>query len=262
MSVSVVLITKNEEKIIARCLESIRWADEIIVVDSGSADDTVPIAKRFGAKVILKKWEGYAKQKNFGMSKAKSRWILSLDADEIITAELNEEILSAVHGKNGDYDGFYIPRRTYFYGRLLKHGNIYPDYQLRLFRKGAGKYEETEIHERLVLKGEAGRMKNPMLHYSKDSIKAHVEVMNSYTTLEVKRAIKIGYMPTGYSVLIKPMLYFMKHYIFRAGFLDGFAGLVYYTINSMYIFTREIKIMEAVGVGKFNLMKTLLKRAR
>lgn len=260
MSLSVVLITKNEEKIIARCLESAGWADEIIVIDSGSTDNTASIAKRFGAKVIFKKWEGYAKQKNFGISKAKNQWILSLDADEIITAELKEEIIKTVHG--GGFAGFYIPRRTYFYGCLLKHGNIYPDRQLRLFIKGAGKYEETDIHERFILDGEAGHLKNPMLHYSKDSIKAHVAAMNSYTSLEVKRAVKIGYKPTGYSVLIKPVLYFMKRYIFRAGFLDGFAGLVYYSINAIYIFTREIKIMEESGISKFNLLGTLFKRAR
>jgi len=260
MKISAVIITKNEEKILARCLESVKWADEIIVVDSGSADNTREIAKAFGAKVINRKWEGFARQKNFAIAAAKHPWVLSLDADEVVTDSLKEEIKKTVIA--GAAAGYYIPRRTFFYGRLLKHGSIYPDNQLRLFKKDSGKYEDTEIHERFLLKGNPGFLKNPMSHYSKESVKAHVEAMNKYTTLEVKRAVKIGYRPTGYSVLIKPVFYFMKHYIVKAGFLDGFAGLVYYFVNAMYIFTRELKIMEATGFSKYRLLATLHKRAR
>lgn len=267
--ISAVIIVKNEEKILAQCLDSLAWVDEIIVIDSGSTDRTVKIAKAYGAKVSVRKWEGFAKQKNFSISKVNNPWILSVDADEIVTSGLKEEILK-ITGSGSPFAkvspdkpaGYNIPRRTYFYGRLLKFGNIYPDYQLRLFKKGSGKYEETEIHERFILEGRVENLINPMIHYSKDSVKAHIESMNSYTSLEVKRAVKKGYKPTGYSVLIKPVLYFAKHYIFRGGFLDGFAGLVYYSINSMYIFTTEIKIMEAVGIKNISLLKTIFKKAR
>lgn len=158
--------------------------------------------------------------------------------------------------------GFLIPRRTYFYGCLMRFGKVYPDYQMRLFRKGRGSFEITEIHERLIIDGKAGRLKNPMLHYSKTDIGAHINTVNSYTELEAKRAVKLGYRPTGYSVIIKPFLYFMKHYIWKFGFLDGLAGLVYYSINAAYVFIKEVKAMEAAGIGGIDLMGTIFKRAR
>ena len=264
MKLSVALITKNEEKILARCLEAVSGADEIIVVDSYSTDRTVEIAKAYGAKVFMKKWEGFSRQKNFAISKAKNQWVLSLDADEIATPELKKEICKITGGaaEAAGISGFFIPRRTYFYGCLMRHGKVYPDYQMRLFKKGKGLFEETEIHERLIIDGEAGRLKNPLLHYSKVDISAHISAVNSYTELEAKRAVKLGYRPTGYSVIIKPFLYFMKHYIWKFGFLDGLAGLVYYSINAAYVFLKEVKAMEASGIDSIGLLGTIFKRAR
>ena len=145
--------------------------------------------------------------------------------------------------------------------QMLEIGKVMEE-TLRLSGKNAGKYEETQMYERFMLESKAGYPGNPMFQYSKGGIRAHVESMNKYTSLEVKRSIKTGYMPTGYSVFIKPLLYFMKHYFVKAGFLDGFAGLVYHSINAMYIFTMEIKIMEAAGISGFKLLTTLHKRAR
>jgi len=264
MNLSVVLITKNEEKILARCLEAVSGAGEIIIVDSFSTDRTVEIAKAYGAKVFMKKWEGYSKQKNFAISRAKNPWILSLDADEIVTPELKEEIkeITCGSGSTVEISGFFIPRRTYFYGCLMRHGKVYPDYQMRLFKNGSGSFEETEIHERLIVDGKSGRLKNPLLHYSKTDVGAHISAVNSYTELEAKRAVKLGYRPTGYSVIIKPFLYFMKHYIWKFGFLDGMAGLVYYSINAAYVFLKEVKAMEAAGMESIDLIGTIFKRAR
>ncbi len=274
MKLSVVIITKNEERIISRCLDAVKWADEIIIADSGSTDRTLEIAKRFKAKIFKKTWAGYSKQKNFAISKAKGDWILSLDADEIVTPELKDEIYrviapktplngqSTIDNRKSALNGYFIPRKTYFYGHLMRFGNTYPDSQMRLFKKGKASFEETDIHERAVVEGQAGELKNSMLHYSKTDIASHISAINSYTELEVKKAIKAGYRPTGYSVLIKPLLYFMKHYIWKAGFLDGVPGFIYYNINAMYIFIREVKIMEALGMSKINLLGTILKRAK
>jgi glycosyltransferase involved in cell wall biosynthesis len=281
MKLSVVIITKNEERIIARCLESVKWAGEIVVVDSGSSDDTLNIAKRHGARIYKKKWEGYAKQKNFGISKAKYPWVLSLDADEIITPELKDEITGILGSEDPaagnkaaaalrapsssahpEIAGYFMPRKTYFYGHLMRFGGVYPDYQMRLFKRSKGRFKETDIHEGLIVDGAAGHLKNPALHYSKADIMAHIDTINSYTELEMKKAEKSGYTPTGYSVFIKPSFNFIKYFIFKSGFLDGIYGFIFWSVNSMYIFLREVKIMELKGLDSSNLSSTVFKRAR
>lgn len=238
----------------------LQWADEIIVVDSGSTDDTVKIARRFGAKVYKRKWDGYAKQKNFAISKAKNEWVLSLDADEIVTHELADEI-KAVPDNGAGKNGFFVSRQNMYYGKWLRFGGIYPDRQLRLFRKKAGKYDDVEIHECVVISGDTGNFKNPLIHYTKDTIHEHIDFVNKYTELEAARLFKNGHVPTGYSALIKPKLYFLKHYIFKLGFLDGWQGFVYHMISSMYVFMTEVKVMEKLGMGRIQLLKTLFKRA-
>lgn len=278
MRISAVIIAKNEEKIIGQCLDSLRWADEIILVDSGSADETVKIARKYGAKVFKREWDGYSGQKNFGISKARGEWVLSLDADEIVTGELREEIRKIVQSPGSRVQGgkpetgnrkpelspagYYIPRKSFFYGKELRFGDIYPDYQLRLFKRGSGKYTKTELHERIELDGRAAKLKKPMLHFSKDSVAGHVDAMDKYTGLEVIRALKIGYRPTGYSVFIKPALNFIKYYFFKLGFLDGIKGLIYQSIVAQYYFVKEVKIMEALGIEWGEIAGSLFKRAR
>jgi glycosyltransferase involved in cell wall biosynthesis len=257
--ISAVIITKDEEKIIARCLDCLQWVDEIIVIDSGSTDNTMKIARQYGAKVYSREWAGYARQKNFGIAKAKNGWVLSLDADEIMTDELADEIKNIPDSGAGKA-GFFIARKNIYYGRWLRFGGIYPDHQLRLFKKQAGKYDEVDLHECVGIKGETGTLKNPVMHYTKDSIHEHIEFVNKYTELEAKRLFEKGHIPTGYSALIKPKFYFLKHYIFKLGFLDGWQGFACHVISSMYVFMTEIKVMEKQGMGKIHLLKTLLKR--
>jgi glycosyltransferase involved in cell wall biosynthesis len=291
MKISAVVICKNEGNIIAQCLGALSWVDETVLIDSGSSDRTLEIAKKYGARVFKRAWTGYAAQKNFGILKARGEWVLSLDADEIVTGELRDEILTSIDPKlktqdpgkvksqkskvksiTGDetrnpmpetpVSGYYIPRRSFFYGHELRFGDIYPDCQLRLFKRGSGKYTETEIHERIEIPGNTARLKRPMLHYSKDSVHAHIDSLNSYTGLEMKRALKIGYRPTGYSVLIKPVLNFMKYFIFKFGFLDGFAGFIYQRVVAQYYFVKEVKIMQELGMGWGDLKNSLFKRAK
>jgi glycosyltransferase involved in cell wall biosynthesis len=259
-TISVIVITKNEEHDIGRCLESLAWAGEIILVDSGSTDDTVRIAKRLGAKVYYKKWAGYAEQKNFAISKTKGKWILCVDADETIPGPLKEELLSLT-SSNPDKNGYYIPRENYFYGKLMKHGGLYPDGQVRIFRKGKGHFPPILLHETLKIEGETGWLKNPMKHFTKNTIKEHIEAANKYTGLETEQRLICNYAPTGYSVILKPFFRFIRYYFFKGGLLDGFNGLVYHVITAFMMFVSEIKILEAREF-KDNLVLTLFKRAK
>jgi len=281
-NISAVIITKNEEKIIGLCLSRLSFAKEVIVIDSGSEDNTVKTAKKYGAKVFYKKWQGYAKQKNFGISKAKGEWILSVDADEIVTKELGAEIVQAVkqsHLRQGFHlrqdssgqaggqakdqmRGYYIPVKNNYYGKFLKFGGQYPDYHLRLFRKGKGKFTETEVHEGIEVKGAKAKLKNPIMHYTCATVEEHIERINYYTDLEAEKAIKNRYAPTGYSVIIRPGVIFFKNYFLKLGFLDGMEGLIHHVISARYLFIKEAKIMEKKGINKFRLLQTLFKKLR
>ncbi|MCX7698043.1 MAG: glycosyltransferase family 2 protein [Candidatus Goldbacteria bacterium] len=259
---SVVIITKNEEKIIGRCLDSIKWADEIIVVDSGSTDNTIAICKKYNAKVFYKKWEGYSKQKNFAISKARGQWILSLDADEIVSDELKEEIKKVIEENNDKYDGYEIRFNNFFYDKFLRYGGLYPDYHLRLFRKNKGKFNETEIHEGIILKGKKSRLKGEILHFTCATIFNHIENMNKYTELEAIQNKKNFKIPTGYTIFIKPIYNFFKNYFLKFGFLDGFHGFAFHINSSFYLFVKEIKTIEKMKIWDINFLKTLLKRAK
>lgn len=261
-NVSVVIIAQNEGRIISRCLESAAWAAEIIVVDGGSTDDTVKTALAYGAKVFQHKFEGYVEQKNFAISKASNEWVLSVDADEIIEKPLSEEILSAVKNA-GAFDGYYIPRKNFYYtNRFLRFGGLYPDRQLRLFRKGKGIFEGGRIHEGLKLRGEAGALKNALLHYTKPGIEAHINTVNRYTGLEAEKSLSEGKRATGYTLLIKPAAYFIKHYFLKLGFLDGPEGLIYHLISAHYVFIKEIKLAEKQGLNNIKPMSTILDRGK
>jgi (heptosyl)LPS beta-1,4-glucosyltransferase len=259
VNISVAIITKNEEEIIGECLEAVSWADEVIVVDSGSSDDTVKIAKKHGARVFVNAWAGFGPQKNFALSKTRGKWILNIDADEIISPGLGEEILAVVKSKTtkAAYD---MPFRNFFYGKWIRHGGLYPDRHARLFRKGKGRFPDITLHEYLQIDGEIGSLKNPVLHYTKGSITGHIASINTYTDIEKEQNIKSNYSPTGYTVFIRPLYRFIKCYFFKAGFLDGIMGLIFHVITSFGMFLGEIKILEARGM-KARLLATLFKRA-
>ena len=188
--ISTVIITLNEEENIKECLESIKWTDEIIVIDSFSTDNTVKICKNFSknVKVFKRKWTGYSNQKNFGIKKAKYNWILSIDADERITPELKEEIKEVLSQKNKEeyYKGYKIPRKNFYFGKWIKWGGNYPDYQLRLFHKKYGKFKNIPVHEGVIVNGPVSTLKNPLLHYSYKNIDEYFKRFMKYTELEKK----------------------------------------------------------------------------
>jgi glycosyltransferase involved in cell wall biosynthesis len=182
LSLSVVIITLNEEANLARTLPSVAWADEIIIVDSGSTDGTREIAGSFHAKFFEESWKGFGAQKNSALEKASGDWILSLDADEEVEPALADEIQQTL-AANPSVTGFWIPRKNFFLGRWIRHGGFYPDPKLRLFRRGAGSFEERLVHEDMRLQGATARLKNHLLHHAYPTLETYLEHMNRYSSL-------------------------------------------------------------------------------
>lgn len=247
--VSAVVITKNEEKYIAGCLQSLSWVDEIIVVDSFSTDRTVEICREYTDKVFQRPWPGYAAQKNFGIEQAQNPWILSIDADEEASGELREEILAVLDNPECiEFDGFYIPRKNYLGNRWMRYAGQYPDYQLRLFRESA-RYITREVHETVDITGPAGYLASPILHNTYENISAFVEKINLYTALEAKERGKQG-PPGVFSFIWLPLRKFVWAYFYKKGFLDGILGLIISVSLAYYVFLDLAKTWEAKGALK------------
>lgn len=239
---SVVTVTKNEEAKIGMCLESVKWAAEIIIIDSYSTDATVDICSKYTSKVIHREWPGYASQKNFGIDKASGDWILILDADEQVSDELREEI-QALLQENSAADGYHIPFKNYLGKRWLKHGGLYPDLHLRLFKKGKARYGNKEIHETLEFDGAAGVLSGAIIHYTYDDFADYLNKVNRYTTLEANFLSQQGYK-VKWLDLIKPIGKFFQLYIFKFGYKDGLSGLVNAVFLAVYMFIKYVKVLE------------------
>jgi len=238
--ISVSIIGHNEEKNIERCLESVKWADEIIVVDSGSTDKTVEIAVRFGAKVFENQWQGYGAQKNFAIDKASNNWILSIDADEVVTDELKEEIRGIIKNSAG-YAAFKIPRMLYFQGRLMKWSGA--DYQIRLFLKGRAKFDLEPVHEKLLVDGDIGKFKNSIIHYSYENLTDYFNRFNRYTSLDARKRYQKGARFNLWHCIL-PFHKFISMYFLKLGFLDGRQGLDWAVLCAFYDIVKFMKLRE------------------
>lgn len=237
MKLSVVLATYNEEKNIGPCLESVsKLADEIVVVDGSSTDQTREIAKSFGAKVIKTSNPLiFHINKNKAIDAAIGDWILQLDADEHVSPELAEEIKKVI--KNPEYNGYWIPRRNYFLGKFLKKGGQYPDYTLRFYRRGKGRLPAKDVHEQAVVEGRIGYLKGNLLHYRDTDFKKYLAGLDRYTTIIAHQlqAEKVGknLLSLGNYFLLKPVWWFLKAYIRHKGFVDGWQGFVFALFSSL-----------------------------
>lgn len=237
--ISAVVLTKNEEKNLPQCLESIKWCDEILVIDDNSTDKTVEIAKKFSAKVFTRSLnDNFAQQRNFGLQKAKEDWILFVDADEVIPPDLKEEIIVAV--KNKTMFGYYLKRQEFFNGKALKHGET-THYLLRLGRKGKGKWQR-EVHEIWKIKGEIGKLKNPLFHYSHPTLSEFIEHINRFSTLHAQLLLKEGVKPSLWRIIANPLAKFIQNYLFRLGFLDGTPGIIVALMMSFHSFLARAKL--------------------
>ena len=242
---SVIIITKNEEKNITDCLESIKWADEIIIVDAFSTDATIEIAKRYTNKVFQKEWIGFADQKNYALSLASNEWILSLDADERVSEKLKSKLMNLLANKSEieKYSGFRIKRDNYFLGKKIKSCGWDKDYQLRFFRKSVTKLTNRLVHEGFEVSGEIGIIKEPILHLSYKSFKEAIEKINHYSTLEaLEKSTK--HKSNFLTIILYPAFYFIQHFIFRYGFVDGIYGFYVSLLHAWTKMLVQLKIWE------------------
>ncbi len=247
--ISVAIITHNEEGDIRDCLESVKWADEIVVVDSFSTDRTVEICQQYSDKVFQREWPGFSVQKNNAIDLTTNTWVLIIDADERVSeglkAEIKEVLSLGSFGRNGpEFDGYLIPRRSYFLGRWIKYGGWYPDYSVRLFRKDKGRFEQREIHESVKINGKTGRLKNPLEHYTYRSLSEYIRRMDSYSTLAAREMAKTGRGSGIGSMLYRPLFTFFRMYVLQQGFREGIYGLLLAILYSYYTFVKYAKLWE------------------
>jgi len=251
MSLSVVIVTKDEEANLARTLESVRFAtvapNEVVVLDSGSTDRTVAIAHSFHAKVFVEEWKGYAAQKNSAIDKASGDWILALDADEVVEPALAEEITSVTISTASETAAFRIPFKHHFLGKLLRFGGMSPDRKTRLFRRGHARFGERAVHESVAVfdaDAHIGDLKHAILHYGYPTLTGYLATMERYSTLAAEQMHADGRRPIPFfDTVLRPALSFIGRYIFLLGFLDGRAGLLFHYHHSRYVRAKYTKAL-------------------
>jgi glycosyltransferase involved in cell wall biosynthesis len=245
---TVTIITRNEASNIAAALESVRWADEIIVVDAESRDDTAAIARQYTDRVIVRAWPGYVAQKNFAASEASHDWILSVDADERVSPELREEIRRTLAAAPAAA-GFRIPRVTFHFGRWIRSTDWYPDYQLRLYDRRRAEWAGRHVHESVRARGPVERLRGEIQHYAYRDIAHHLQTMDRYTTLAARQMFEDGRRASWVDILVTPRLTFFRNYVLRGGFRDGIAGLIISVMNSYYVGLKFAKLWELCSLS-------------
>ena len=241
--VSVTIITFNEAANIAAALESVRWADEIIVVDSESMDDTTTIAQRYTDRVLVRPWPGYVAQKNFAAQHATNDWIFSLDADERVTPALASEIQALLQNEPAAA-GYRVPRVTFHLGRWIRSTDWYPDYQLRLYDRRRGRWAGRYVHESVNVDGDVGRLSNDLQHFAYRNLAHHIHAMDRYTSLAAQQMFEDGRRAGWFDVMIHPRLAFFRNFILRGGFRDGMPGLIVSAMNAHYVALKFAKLWE------------------
>ena len=239
--VSVTVITRDEAANIEACLASVAWADEVLVVDCGSTDRTVDIARTRGARVIVKDWPGYGEQKNFAATQAAHDWILSVDADERVTPELATEIRARLAGRVSAA-GFRIPRVTFHLGRWIRTTDWYPDYQLRLYDRRRARWKERRVHESVTADGPVEQLANDLQHYAYRDITHHHQTMDRYTTLAAEDMYASGRRAGFADLAFHPPAAFLRNYVLRRGFTDGIPGFIISAMNAHYVFLKFAKL--------------------
>jgi glycosyltransferase involved in cell wall biosynthesis len=239
--ISCIIITRNEAKNIRRCLKSVSWVNEIVLVDSHSTDDTKRIACKFTQKIFDLEWKGFGPAKEFAKDQASGDWILSVDADEVVPEDLRQEIGGIVASEN-PLDGYFIPRRSNFLGRWIKHGGWHPDFVLRLFRKSRGSFTDRLVHEEVKVEGRTGRLRNDLLHYTDPDFEHYLGKLNRYTSLDAAQLHQAHRKARLPDIIFRPPLTFLKMYLFKTGFLDRTPGLILAAASAFHVFSKYVKL--------------------
>jgi len=240
VKISATIITHNEERNLPRAIESLRCADEIIVVDSGSSDRTVEIAEKLGARVVESAWPGYTNQKNLAAERATHDWILSIDADESLSEALEAEIWRLK--KNGpQFDAYTLPRLAQYLGRWIRHSGWYPDRKVRLYHRCKATWVGAYVHESVTVNGTVGHLESNLLHFTCDSLSEHMKTMDRYTTLAAEQLLASREKITWGRLLLEPPWTFFRTYIVKLGFLDGVEGLAIANMAALYNFLKYAK---------------------
>ena len=242
--ISACIICHNEERNIKRCLESLKWVHDIIVVDSMSTDRTLEIAEAHTDRIFRRAWSGYAAQKNFALSKAETDWVLSIDADEAVSKALCDEIKSEIARPDAS-DGYRISRHSFYQGRWINHSGYYPDRQLRLFRREKGHWVGGRVHERMAIEGDVGDLKQDLLHYPYGGrISGQLKTVNSFSTLLAKDMYDRGKRFHLALLFSRPLFKFLEVYVLKRGFMDGLPGLIIAVSDAYAMFVRYVKLRE------------------
>ncbi len=242
---SVCIITKNEEKHIGLCLQKLQWADEIILVDSGSNDNTVEIAKSYGAKIFTRPFDNFSKQKNYCIKQATKQWILLVDADEFIEKKLAQEIQEVITNQN-TYRAFWVTRQVRWLGKPLRFGGLQNEALIRLIKNGYG-YYQRDVHEEMIVDGKVGHLTHSMLHDTTPTMNDYIRKHRHYLILDLRMRLKTGKIPSLAKIWLWPSLLFVRKYIFQLGFLDGLNGFKYqlacvHFVWAKYKLTRKINL--------------------
>jgi glycosyltransferase involved in cell wall biosynthesis len=244
-TISCAIVVFNEERNIRECLETAKWMDEIVVVDAYSTDRTREICGEYTNRIFDRPWRGFGEQKNFAIENSTADWVFILDADERMTHELRTEIETVLASRqlNGPV-AYYLPRRNFYYGRWIRWAGCYPDYQLRLFRKGVGNLNDEEPHNKFVFQGKAAYLGTPLDHYTERTIDDHFRKFPNFTSLAAQERWKTKQAVYWTDLTVRPLFTFYKYYIRRKGFRDGMHGLLISAFASMYTFVKYAKVWE------------------
>lgn len=243
---SAIVVCFNEEEHIRDCLESVRWADEIIVVDSHSTDRTLEIAREYTDRIFVRNWPGYREQKQFALDQARYGWVLNLDADERVSRELREEIQRELAAEDPAVAGYYIPRLVYYLGRWWLHGGWYPDYRLRLFRRDRARWGGINPHEKVIVEGKTMRLTGNLLHFTYGNVAEHLETVNRLTDISSEEIVKNRGRVRPVDVALRPFWRFFRSLVIDRGALEGWPGFFVAVTAAFYVFLKYAKAVEQI----------------
>jgi glycosyltransferase involved in cell wall biosynthesis len=247
--VSAIVVCYNEQENIERCLKSLLWADEIIVVDSFSTDRTVELCKKYTKRIYQREWPGFIQQKSYAVSLAQYEWVFSLDSDEVVTEKLRDEILTRLSADKDKINGYYVKRHSFYLGRWINHGGWFPDYKLRLFKKKAVICGGEDPHDKYFVTGKSAKLIGEIEHYTYKNISDQLSTIDRFSEISAEGLSRKGSRFVLVKMLFKPPVKFIETYVYKLGFIDGLAGFIIAILSSYYIFVKYAKLWEKRKFG-------------